>query len=432
VWVGRVPAETGAQAKAYVDKVMTYEDLRVPGTAAPIDATYLKKIIYAADWWGRGVNWQQPDATIPPAEAMYTHAAAATESKLRVNFDITLNSGNPSHRLVAQAGATQTVIPYNTVAHAANIGWYFTTSDTYATQSAVPTRFIKVLGPAANIEPDFFFWDPLALELGAHEKEALRGMMNGWWPPFDDVQRHYADYFDIAPPPALVPLDDATLRTAMNGGAHFVSLTGHGWSGGCCGVNVSAHPDFTNDRKYFIAFADSCSTARPDGVASAAEVSVVDEKGGAVAYVGNTRYGWIGNGNEYEEFFWCMLRTSGRIGPAAGMRMATSGAASVWSSYTQTLFGDPALRVWDHVPRQLTVKHPELVREQKLLPFEVLVDDRPVPDARVTVRGEGVFLSKKTSPDGRVAFELPEGVNAQSLEVTVTSRAGRIYRATIG
>src|SRR5687768_10988004 len=112
-----------------------------------------------------------------------------------------------------------------------------------------------------------------------------------------------------------------------------------------------------------------------------------------------------------------MLNANGRVGPAAGMRLATDGVRSIWTSYAQTLFGDPALRVWDHVPNQLVVKHPELIPERKLLPFEVLIDDGPVPDARVTVRGEGVFLSKKTSPDGRVAFELPEDVNPQSLEV---------------
>lgn len=431
VWVGRVPAESGAQAKAYVDKIMTYEDLRAPGAATPVTASYLRKIIYAADYWGRGYNSKQGDTTIPPAEELFTHVAGATESKLHVNFDITLTAGNPSHRLVTRKGDTQAVIPYNTTAHAANIGWYFATSDTYATQSAAPTRFIRMLGPNANIDPDFFFWDPVALELGAQEKENLRAMMNGWWPAFNDVQRHYSDYFDLAPPPPLVPLDDTTLRNAMNAGAHFVSLTGHGWWGGCCGINVQAQPDFTNHQNYFIAFADSCSTGRPDGVDSAAEVSVVDEAGGAIAYVGNTRYSWIGVGDNYEQFFWCMLRANGRVGPAAGLRLATDGVRSIWTSYAQTLYGDPALRVWNHVPKQLVVKHPERVLSREPLPFEVFLDDKPVRDARVTVLGEGVFLSKKTSPDGRVTFSLPVDATPESLQVTVTSREGRIYRVEL-
>jgi hypothetical protein len=431
IWVGRVPAESSAQAKAYVDKVMTYEDLREPGSSAPVDSSYLRTIIYAADYWGRGDNWPQTDTTIPPAERLFTHAPGTTVSKLHLDFDLTLTMGNPSHRLIAREGDTQTVIPYNTTAHAANIGWYFVTSDTYAAQSAVPTRFVKVLGPEGDITPDFFFWDPVALEGGAQEKEALRGMMNGWWPAFTDVHRHYADYFDLAPPPALVPLDDASLRAAMNDGVHFVSLTGHGWWGGCCGVNVHAQPDFTNDRRYFVAFADSCSTGRPDGVDSAAEVSVVEEHGGAVAYVGNTRYSWIGVGDNYEQFFWCMLRASARIGPAAGLRLATDGVRSIWTSYAQTLYGDPALRVWNHVPKPLVVKHPKRILWREPLPFEVLIGNKPLRDARVTVLGEGVFLSKKTSPDGRVTFALPKDTSPKILQVTVTSREGITYRAEL-
>jgi Peptidase family C25 len=429
VWVGRVPAATAAEVKAYVDKVMTYEDLRAPGSVAPVGAAYLRKVIYAADYWGRADHSRQNDTSIPPAESRFTHVDGTTTSKLHVEFDVTLESGNPSHRLVARVGDAETVIPYNTSANAANLGWFFTTTDSYATQTDTPTRFVKVRGPEASSGPDAFFWDPVALEKGAKEKEALRAMMDGWWPSFDSVQRHYADYFDLAPPPPLVPLESATLRDAIDGGAHFLSLTGHGSWSGCCGVSVNAQPDFANDHNYFIAFADSCSTGQPDDVDSLAEISVIDENGGAVAYVGNTRYSWIGTGDNYEQFFWCMLRANGRVGPAAGMRLATDGVSSVWTSYAQTLYGDPALRVWNHVPKQLDVRHPSRIPIRELLPFEVLIDGKPVRDARVTVRGKDVFLSKKTSPEGRVAFELP--AEAQELEVTVTSREGMTYRATL-
>jgi hypothetical protein len=431
VWCGRVPADSAAQVKAYVDKVMTYEDLRVPGSVAPIDASYLRKVLYAAAFWGRLHVSRQNDTTEPPAEKKFTHQDGQNVTKLCLGFNVTLADDVPSHRLVAQTGDTQTIIPYDTTASSSNLGWYFTTSDTYATKSATATRFVKIAGPEGDIEPDEFFLDPVGLELGADEKEALRAMMDDWWPDFDAVQRHYTDHFDIVPPPPLVPLDDVTVRAAIDQGVHFLSLTGHGSANGCCSISIGAQSDFTNDKGYFIAFADSCSTARPDGGDSLGEISIVDEKGGAVAYVGNTRYSWIGTGNNYEQFFWCMLRADGRVGPAAGMRLATDGVSSVWTSYAQTLFGDPALRVWDHVPGQLVVKHPERIPIRELLPFEVLIDDRPVRDARVTVRGEGVFLSKKTSPDGRVAFALPEGVSPELLEVTVTSREGRMYRAEL-
>lgn len=434
VWVGRIPASTAAQARMYVDKLMTYEDLRVPGTAGKIDASYLRKVIYAAALWGKNYHIaRQDDATEPPAESRFTHEDGATTTKLRHVLEITLVDDLPSHRLIAISGDTQTIIPYDTSASASNLGWFFTTSGTYATQSASPTAYIKVRGPEGDIAPDSFLIDPIGLESGANQKENLRAMMDEWWPELDDVQRHYTDHFDLEAPPPIVPLDSATLRAAIDDRVHFLSLTGHGSKNGCCGINSNTQPDFTNDRGYFIAFANSCSTSTPDDDKdSLGEIAIVDEKGGAVAYVGNTRYSWIKTGDNYEEFFWCMLRADGRVGPAAGMRLATDGISSVWTMYAQTLYGDPALRVWTTVPNDLVVKHPELIPERRLLPFEVLIDGRPVRDARVTVRGEGVFLSKKTSPDGRVAFELPEDVSPQSLEVTVTSRAGKMYRGRIG
>lgn len=428
VWVGRIPLSSGAQARAYVDKLITYEDLRVPGGAA-VDPAYLRRIVYAADYWGHPSNGRQADSTVPPAEGRFTHAAGQTETRLRLDFDITLSQGAPMHRLVARTGATQSVIPYNTLAHAALLGWCFATDDSYANVSASPTRFVRLRGPVADIDPDAFFWDPVGLEGGAQEKETLRAMMDGWWPAFTDVQRHYADYFDMAPPPPLVPLQEGTLRDALDAGAHLVSLTGHGWWGGCCGVNVSGRPDFANDGRCFIAYADSCSTARPDGVDSAGEVSVLDAGGGAVAYVGNTRYSWIGIGDNYEQLFWCVLQSSGRVGPAAGLRLATDGVRSIWAMYAQTLYGDPALRVWDHVPRRLVVRHPEWLEWHKPLAVAVLAGEKPVAGARVTLQGEGLYLTARTGDDGRVTLAPPPGVDPKGLRLTVSSRAGALYHA---
>ena len=120
-----------------------------------------------------------------------------------------------------------------------------------------------------------------------------------------------------------------------------------------------------------------------------------------------------------------------RSGPAAGLRLATDGVRSIWTSYAQTLYGDPALRVWDHVPKPLVVKHPDRVLWHEPLPFEVYLDQQPVRDARVTVIGDGVFLSKKTSPDGRVSFMLPADAQPESLQVTITSRAGMLERTEL-
>lgn len=429
VWVGRASAETGAQARAFVDKVLTYERLETPDGQSSVDATYLQKVLYASAYWGREHHWRQADTSIPPAEGTFTHAAASNTTKVRTRFDLTLSGTTPSHRLVARQAASQVVVPYNTAASAASLGWYFAASDAYAAQSATPTRFVKVLGPEGDIDPNSFFWDPTGLELAASEKEYLRGLMNGWYPSFTSVERHYEDYFDLSAPPPLIPLEAQTIRAALNNGVHFCSLTGHGWSGGCCGIDTSGEPDFSNERKYFIAFADSCSTARPDGGDSAAEISTLDPDGGAVAYIGNTRYSWIGVGDNYEQFFWGKLSMLGRAGLAAGLRLATGGVHVLWTVYAQTLFGDPEMPVWTDVPQTQEVAHPASVAWGGTVSVTVRRLGSPVAGHRVTLMGgwtdssrrPAVYESKTTNSFGQAGFQLPSsGAPVEMLTITVT------------
>jgi len=427
VWVGRVPAASGADVRAYVDKVMTYEGLETPAGDS-VDTSYLARIVYAADYWGR-IDHPQGDAAKAPAPGTYTHAAGAGESHMKLHKDQALDVlfQVPSHRLIARTGVTETFLPYDPSSGTASAGWFFTTDGQFDTASTAATKFVKVFGPEADIVPDAFFWDPLQIEAAIQEKENLRAEMEKSYPAFTDVERHYADHFEVNAPPPVVPLESGTLRTAIDGGAHFVSLTGHGSPDGCCGVYLSLQGHFNNARKYFIAFADSCSTARPDGVDSLGELSVIDPDGGAVAYVGNTRYGWIGTGDNYERFFWCALKQYGRVGPAAGLRVGSDNLSSVWVRYAQNLYGDPALRVWDHMPSMFEVMTLEDFTIE--LPVDVTLSGQPLFDARVTLTGNGVFLTKKTSPRGRATLSIPPGTG--ELLLTVTTRKGRIYRKQI-
>jgi hypothetical protein len=429
VWVGRASVESGEQARAFIDKVITYERLETPDGEISVDTTYLQKVLYAAAYFGRKFQHRQIDTLIPPAEGKFTHEAGATTTKIRTKFDLTLSGSTPSHHLIARQVTSQVVIPYNTSANAANLGWHFTTDDTYGTPSATPTRFVRVRGPETDINPASFFWDPTGLEQAAQEKENLRTLVNGWYPNFSTVERHYEDYFDLSPPPPIVPLEATALRAALDNGVHLASLSGHGSWSGCCGISTASQPDFTNDRRYFIMFAHSCSTARPDGVDSLAEVSTMDPDGGAVGYVGNTRYGWIGVGDNYEEFFWGKLRLLNRLGPAAGLRLATGGVRQLWTFYTQTLFSDPEMLVWTDVPSLHEVTHPSSVAWGSTVNVTVRRLGSPVAGHRVTLLGgwtdssvrPRVFMTKMTNAFGQASFALPSsGTPVSELKVTVT------------
>jgi hypothetical protein len=444
VWVGRAPVESAAQARAFVDKVITYERLETPDGEHAVDTSYLQKVLFAADWWGREIQSRQTDTSVPPEEGTFTHVAGTSTTKVRTKFDLTMNGGNPSHRLVARRTDTDVVVPFDPSASSGELAWSFRTSETYATQSAAPTRFVRVTGPEADIDPEFLFWDPVGLEGAAHEKEDMRAKIKSWYPNFSSVTRFYADHFDLSTPPPLQPLEEAPLRAELNNGWHFVSLTGHGWPGGCCGVNVAAHPDFANHRKYSIAFADSCSTARPDSTDSFGEVAAIDPDGGMVAYVGNTRYSWIGVGDNYEQFFWCALKAFGRTGPAAGLRLATSGIRAVWTIYAQTPYGDPEMPAWTDVPKAQELSVPETVFWGD--PLEVVArhlgsgaSGHTVTVLEETESGPHLLGTKTTDSGGRVRFPLPgHRTDTVTLQVTasrngfkpavahVTARARRV------
>ena len=265
----------------------------------------------------------------------------------------------------------------------------------------------------------------------------MRALMTSFFPGFNTVARFYADIFDLNPPPPLDLLAQGPLNDALDDGQHFVSLTGHGSSGGCCGAS-SSH-DFVNEDRYFIAYADSCSTARPDGVDSLGEKSTFDPDGGAVAYVGNTRYSWIGTGNNYEQAFWCLLGSAGRVGPAACSRLATGGVRALWAVYAQNLFGDPEMPVWTSPPEAQEVTVASSAARGSNVTITVRRFGVPVKNHRVTLmggwqnstQGPRFYATKKTGADGKATFTLSAPAGVDSVRVTITKENFTPFEASI-
>jgi hypothetical protein len=437
VWVGRASTASAAEAAGFVNKVMTYERLR-DADDTPVDTGYLQKVLYAADWWGRVELSKQNDTSTSPEEDHYTYADGATQLKINNNFNIEMDDETPTYRLVGITGTTRLVIPYNTSASATNLGWFFCTNNNYTTQSAVPTRFVRARGPAANLDQGSYLWDPIGLEGCTKEKEAMRALMNSYFPGFGTVARFYSDIFDLNPPPPLAPLDAVPLNASLDEGQHFVSLSGHGSASGCC--HVSRSHDFSNQDRYFIAFANSCSTARPDGPDSLAEKSTYDPNGGAVAYVGNSRYGWIGVGDNYEEAFWCLVKNTGRVGPAACARLASGGVRSLWTVYAQNLFGDPEMPVWIDTPETQEVTLAESAARGSNVTITVRHFGVPVKNHRVTLmggwqnsaQGPRFYATKKTGADGKASFTLAAPAGVDTVRVTITKDNFRPFEGSIG
>ena len=194
VWVGRASTASAAQAAGFVDKVMTYERL-CKADDTPVDTGYLQKNLYAADWWGKIGLSKQKDTSIPPAEDCFTYVDGATQLKIHNHFTIPMLAlgalAAPTYRLVGITGTTRIVVPFNYYANSSTLGWFLCTNDDYTTQSFGQGPFVMVCGPAADLDQDSYLWDPVGLEGGAKEKEAMRALMNWFFPGFTTVERFY-------------------------------------------------------------------------------------------------------------------------------------------------------------------------------------------------------------------------------------------------
>jgi hypothetical protein len=120
----------------------------------------------------------------------------------------------------------------------------------------------------------------------------------------------------------------------------------------------------TNGLPGFIGYADSCLTNRFDGDAFSEEL-VNNPSGGAVAYVGNTRFSWIGVGDNFQRAFFHRLVSTRHLGLLNDSRISVYGTTGYYSGYerwaifTLNLLGDPELQVYRNaVPWiPLTVDH---------------------------------------------------------------------------
>ena len=447
VWVGRAPVESGAEAKTFVDKVLTYERLESP-SGVEVNLSYLGRIIFGAAYWlyehlySQTIQtdfWDESagPGTVPlPIELQpgrFQSVSGSSRLHVHLQTDVAnqlayanLPQDGPNYRLVARFPHAQIAVPYDPAASSTSAGWYFATDLTFQVQAtAKATAFVVVLGLDTPIVPTTCFWEPVTVEGGASEKEHLRGALATFFPAFSEISRFYSDYFELAAPPSIQPLDAPTIRAAIDDGCHFLSLTGHGSPLGCC--EVSRLTPFQNVDRYFIAYADSCSTASPDEGADSLGEMVLTQANGGVGYVGNTRMSAIGVGDDYELTFWCALRWFGRLGPAAGVRPPGPPAQLMTHNYIQTLYGDPEMPVWTGLPNEYQVVHQPSLAWGETLEVLVLHAGKPVAGQRVTLMGGwtsstqplAIWRVKETKASGKVSFKLPSAGTVTTLQVTI-------------
>lgn len=427
--LGRAPVESGAEAKTFVDKLLVYE--RHEG----LDPSFSHKLLLGSSNWSRG-SAASSGGENPPEKKLYFSAPGSSSAHL--HFD-GAPSDNAELRLVAYNGPGDWwIVPYNRVANAVTLGWHFCTDATYSTVSEFPysingatlripvrTEYVRVLGPPDQVHPTKYFFDPVAMDRSALEKEELKEELEGDFPELDLRKRLYSDFLDVPdfPAPDLFELTQSLMTSELNSGYNLVSLSGHGNPSGCCSVSSSSVKDLTNGARAGIVYANSCLTARFDNNDCVGEDFLLRVGGGAVAYIGNTRFGWVKAGGAFENSFWKSMVIDRHLGRMLNSKaQLTAREIDIWTNFTLNLLGDPELEVWTDSPPDLTVDLP--VEVAPGLPFDVKVPG--AGPARVCLMGpDGKIEIHFITDGGGTTFSTRSFAPGDSLLVTVT-RSGAV------
>ncbi|MGA1841396.1 MAG: C25 family cysteine peptidase [bacterium] len=362
VGVGRAPVQSVTEVDAFIDKVIDYEK----ASERPVDYTRFRRMLYVGEHWQREFRriTRHSGDPMPPNNNCYSYDSA--NSRVLLNADV-LEKGLNIEVISYVSETDYRIIPYDAGASPARRGWYYAKSDTDLTPSQIhidlfffefdvplPTRWIVIYsGLVAELTPMHIVLDSNELDGAIREQEELREAMAGWFHRIDNVRRLYTDEPDLSLiGMAVAPirhLSDDTLREELDFGPHFVSLSGHGNWGGCCHFGTGMVNSLSNGNKTFIIFADSCSTSAFDNEDAISERAVIKAGKGAVAYIGYSRYGWIGVGDDFrKEFFRTRACGARHLAQCNDSRfnLASGGHWTRWHAVEQNLIGDPEMPVW--------------------------------------------------------------------------------------
>jgi len=369
VSIGRASVETVAEAEAFINKVLEYEKWgSVPRPDSDFDR--FRSMLFAASTWGPFIRIEHDAMHAVPDNNKYKPSG---EYALLHCDNLPPDAGD---QLICYFNDHYyRRLNYRSNAKHGNPGWYYAKAANDLTPSIfsfsmppwfswefpIPTPWIVVWdGDTSVLNPMYFGLDFSGLDSSITEQESLREKMLQLFPGIDHIERLYTDEADMNPAEVaetwLRHLTAANLKDALNRGPHFVSMTGHGNWPGCAFFDPAMVNSLTNGPKTFILYADSCLTGKLDHNDCVAEVATNFANGAAVAYIGNTRFSWIGLGAIYREHFFMRMQLTRHLGEMNDSRLellaGTTGGeriARIWYCYNTHLFGDPEMPVYRDV-----------------------------------------------------------------------------------
>ena len=233
----------------------------------------------------------------------------------------------------------------------------------------------------------------------------------------------------------------ASVTAAINSGQNIINHHGHAGSNvmgmGDGYLNIGHVLQLKNGAKQSIIYSIGCYPANFERDCIA-EAFINNPEGGAVAFIGNSRYGWGSPGNPGfgysdrfdSQFFRFLFKEKNyQIGRAIALAKAYyvpySRQENVyrWCMYEINLLGDPEMPVWTDDPDTLTVHYPSTISPGNLqIPITVASHGSPVKNALVCLmQGATVYQYGNTGANGQVVFDISLSNPSQKLALTVTA-----------
>jgi hypothetical protein len=409
--VGRIPVDNAAEARGYVAKVAAYEGLE-GSIGLRVDQFSGSMFLASSNWGGP----QRITATTDPVPPDGRYSARSDHSLLRVGTV----PDSWDFNLVAHVSDTdRRVLPRKTSTSAATRGWYYALSATDLRLAEIDLFFftlryrtpgIVVHGSQVERRPQVFQLDWNGQDGSMSDQETLRRQVDVAVPGIRSFRRAYEDEHDLAWwerwAAPVRHLTTSVLQEELERGPALVSLSGHGNGDGCCGGSVGLARSLTNGPLCFVGYADSCLTSEFDSDDAFGEALVANPDGGAIGYVGNSRFSWIGIGDDYQRAFFDRLRTTRHLGRLNDTRVAVAAANSPsaywrWPVFTLNLLGDPELRVRRQARRTLTFDITDDLSRLRVTELDSLA---PVPGATVRMSAGRSVTELVTDADGYVSL----------------------------
>ncbi len=241
----------------------------------------------------------------------------------------------------------------------------------------------------------------------------------------------------------------ASVKSALNAGPHLANHGGHAnYAVLGCGDNYlypAGVDALVNGPRYFVLYSIGCWSAAID-YDCIGEHFLTNGNGGAVAYVGNSRYGWGSPGNPgwgysetFDSDFYGAILSEGitQFGPAVArakiLRIPYAQDENVYRvhEYQVNLLGDPEMTCHTAEIRTITLDAPATIPlGTTRMTATVTDDDGPVGGARLCLAGPDVYQVGFSDASGQVAFSLNLS-GAKVLTLTATA-ANHVYaQATV-